>query len=251
MGTLGAVFLVALCIVLGYFLVKMGIKDAEECKRVKEYLTRILRPYLPKFKKAFKNYGELTAEFNKTILPALLLIQLFDNKYKLNLLPQILYDEEDFVERLINNLVDAIVHDSGMQKVKHGKFPGYLEVRLPVVYIDINIEDFKDDKGKLDTSKIMLLEYSVDRILNNYSNKDSMLAISKFNYTLSRIGIDCVIKADITASEVSQLRKLINEDTLRDLIKNIKPSKESYDTFIIPEKYIENAKKLINNPKTL
>ncbi len=240
LGTLGAILGIALFIFLSYFLIKLGIKDAEEKKKVREYITRMLRPYVPKFKKAYDNYDELTNEFNRKILPALLVLQLFDG-YRLDLYPQTQYDQEDFIEALIDELVYAITTDDN--DVKHGEFPGYLEVSLPCAYINVTGDMFRDKDGKLDKMKIQLLEYSIDKVIRNISNKDSKLTISEFTSYSDRITIYVTIKVDITIQDVKNMRKMMDRGTVSGIIKNAKVAKESID-FSIPEKYVNHSVKL-------
>lgn len=237
LGTLGAILGIALFIFLGYFLVKLGIKEEEERQRVREHVIRMLRPYVPKFKKAYDNYDELVGEFNKTILPALLLLQFFDG-YRLDLWPQRLYDQEDFIEELVDELVYAITTDD--RNVKHGEFPGYLEVDIPCAHINIDDKQLKDENGRIDRTKLHLLEYSIDRVIRNISNKDSKLTVSEYVPYSNTLTIYVTIKVDITLQDVKNMRKMMDHGTIVGILKKAKVGKESID-FTIPEKYIKHS----------
>ena len=241
LGDLGAMLGIALFIFLGYFLIKLGIKEEEERQRVREHVIRMLRPYIPKFKKAYDNYDELVAEFNRRILPSLIMLQLFDG-YRLDLYPQNLYDQDDFIEELVNELVYAITTNDN--NVKHGEFPGYLEVDIPCAHINVDHREFQDENGRIDRVKMRLLEYSVDKIIRNISNKDSKLTVSEFSPFMQRLTIYVTIRVDITIQDVKDMRRMMDRGTIAGILKKAKAGKESV-AFSIPEKYMNHARKLL------
>ena len=158
LATLGITLGIALYLFMGYYLIKLGIKSDDERQKLREHLIRMLRPHIPKFKKAYSNYGELTNEFNKKILPALLVLQFFDG-YQLDLLPQLMYDQDDFIEILIDDLISAISGDD--YYVRYGEFPGFLEVSIPCAYLNLNDKLLKDENGNIDIIKLKMIELSV------------------------------------------------------------------------------------------